>query len=84
MIFSFKRLVLGGFNLGFIGSEFMGCQPAPPYHAAEQHGALLGMVHRGLRARPRPRRQGLTLIPNLAQLELFCPPYNLTWLMNVS
>jgi len=28
--------------------------------------------------------QGPTLVPNSAQLELFCPPYNPTQLMNVS
>jgi len=28
--------------------------------------------------------QGLTLVPISAQLELFCPPYNPTSLMNVS
>jgi hypothetical protein len=41
-------------------------QPAPLYqglvpHDLAQHSAV---------------RQGLTLVPNAAQLELFCPPYD--------
>jgi hypothetical protein len=35
------------------------------------------------RRRRRRRRQGLILLPISAQNELFCPPHNLTKLMNV-
>ena len=67
------------FALAPVGQHLGG--PAAPKVAAGEVMSSAGTQHSSAAI---ARNQGLTLVPISAQLELFCPPYDPTSLMNVS